>query len=77
MKVNMLKLMTLLYQCGGVAGRSNNAIFSEFYDRISRRGSKKKAIIACAHKILRIVYKILSEQPNRVNKKSSPDVASI
>lgn len=70
-------LKTILYQCGGSAGRSNNTVFSEFYNRISKRGSKKKAIIACAHKILRIVYKILSEQPNRVNKKSSPDVASI
>ena len=57
-------LKTLLYQCSGNAGRSSNIIFSEFYGRISRRGS-----IACAHKILRMVYKFLSEQPNRVNKK--------
>lgn len=63
-------LKTILYQCGGTAGRSNNPTFSEFYDRISRRGSKKKAIIACAHKILRIVYKILSEQTNRENEKT-------
>ena len=63
-------LKTILYRCGGTAGRSNNPTFSEFYDRISRRGSKKKAIIACAHKILRIVYKILSEQTNRENEKT-------
>lgn len=63
-------LKTILYQCGGTAGRSNNPTFSEFYDRISRRGSKKKAIIACAHKILRLVYKILSEQTNRENEKT-------
>lgn len=62
-------LKTILYQCGGAAGRSNHPKFSEFYNRISMRGSKKKAIIACAHKILRIVYKILSEQTNRVPKK--------
>ena len=70
-------LKTILYQCGGTAGRSNNPTFSEFYHRISSRGSKKKAMIACAHKILRIVYKILSEQTNRVNEKSSLDAANI
>ena len=34
--------------------------FSSFYNRISQKGSKMKAIIACAHKILRIIYKQLS-----------------
>lgn len=69
-------LKTILYQCGGSAGRSKNPTFSELYNRISRKGSKKKAIIACAHKILRIVYKILSEQTNRGNEKSSLEAAN-
>lgn len=70
-------LKTILYQCGGSAGRSNNPTFSEFYGRISKRGSKRKAIIACAHKILRIIYKTLSEQTNRAKEKSLLDVANI
>lgn len=69
-------LKTLLYQCGVNAGRSKNPTFSEFYDRVARGGSRKKARIACAHKILRIVYKILLDQTNRVNKKSSPSAAN-
>lgn len=32
----------------------------EFYKRISQRGSNMKAVIACVHKILRIIYKLLS-----------------
>lgn len=70
-------LKTILYQYGGTSGCSNNQTFLEFYDRVSRRGSKKKAIIACAHKILRIVYKILSEQTNRGKEKSSLDATNI
>ena len=31
-----------------------------FYSKISQRGSKMKAVIACAHKLLRIIYKILA-----------------
>ena len=34
--------------------------FNKLYNRISPRGSKMKAVIACAHKILRIIYKLLS-----------------
>ncbi|WP_438782225.1 transposase [Enterococcus sp. DIV0187] len=37
-------LKAILYQYGGTAGRSNNPIFSEFYDRISKRGSKKQLL---------------------------------
>ena len=57
-------LKTILYQCGVSVCRSNNPTFLEFYDRISNWGSKKKAITTRTHKVLRIVYKILSEQTN-------------
>ncbi|WP_161842397.1 transposase [Enterococcus sp. JM4C] len=64
-------LKTILYQCGGTTGCSKSPTFSDLYNRISRKRSKEKAIIACVHRILRIAYKILSDQTNRVNEKSS------
>lgn len=45
---------------GLIAAYSKDPAFSSFYNRIFQRGSKMKAIIACALKILRIVYKLLS-----------------
>ena len=40
------------------------------YNRISQRGSKMKAIIACAHKILRIIYKLLSTKQTYQKEKA-------
>lgn len=57
-------LKRILVLCGGIAGRSNDLVFSSLYNRISNRGSKMKAIVACAHKLLRIIYKILSCKVN-------------
>lgn len=53
-------LKTTLIMCGGLAGRSRDPAFSALYHRVSARGSKMKAIVACGHKLLRIIYKILS-----------------
>lgn len=47
---------------GLIVAHSKNPAFSSFYNRISQRGSKMKAVIACAHKLLRIIYKILATQ---------------
>ena len=40
----------------------NEENFFLFYQRISSRGSKMKAIIACGYKMLRIIYKILAHR---------------
>ena len=45
---------------GMIAGHSKDPAFSSLYNRVSQRGSKMKAVIACAHKLLRIIYKILA-----------------
>ena len=45
---------------GLIAAHSKDPAFSSFYNRISQRVSKMKAVIAYAHKILRIIYKLLS-----------------
>ena len=49
-------LKTALIMSGGLAGRSKDPAFS----RLSGRGSKMKAGVACGHKLLRIIYKVLS-----------------
>lgn len=45
---------------GLIAAHSKDPAFSSLYNRISHRGSKMKAVVACAHKILRVIYKLLS-----------------
>lgn len=52
-------LRTVLYHAGRTAGHSGSVEFSEFFHRIASRGSKQKAVIATAHKILRVIYKTL------------------
>lgn len=54
-------LKTVLISSGGTAGRSRDPAFSTLYHRISAHGSKMKAVVACGHKLLRIIYKVLSE----------------
>ncbi|WP_438838657.1 transposase [Streptococcus pluranimalium] len=55
---------------GLTAGRSKDTAFSSFYNRISQRGSKMKAVIACAHKILRIIYKLLTTHQHYQKEKA-------
>lgn len=49
-----------LTMSGMIAAHSKDKAFSSFYNRIAQRGSKMKAVVACAHKLLRIIYSILS-----------------
>ncbi|MEQ9811126.1 transposase [Streptococcus jiangjianxini] len=49
-----------LILAGLTAGRSKDTAFLSFYNRISQRGSKTKDVIACAHNILKIIYKLLT-----------------
>lgn len=52
-----------------IAAHSKDPAFSSLYKRVSQRGSKMKAVIACAHKLLRIIYKLLStHQPYQQEK---------
>lgn len=56
-------LKTALITSGGMAGRSRDPAFgSLLYYRVSKRGTKMKAVVACGHKLLQIVYKILSDK---------------
>lgn len=63
-------LKIALISSGGTAGRSKDAAFSALYHRMAARGSKMKAIVACAHKLLRIIYKVLSDRVHYETKKA-------
>lgn len=54
-------LKSMLLSSGGMAGRSRDPAFSNLYHRIAAKSSKMKAVGACGHKLLRIIYKVLSE----------------
>lgn len=53
-------IKSILFQAGGTGGRSKDEAFHNLYSRISSRNSRMKAIIACAHKMIRLIYKILT-----------------
>lgn len=59
-----------LFLAGGTAGRSQDLAYSSLYLRVTSRGSKMKAIVACAHKHIRIIYKILTERVPYNEKKA-------
>ncbi|MDB0579428.1 IS110 family transposase [Salinicoccus roseus] len=63
-------LKIVLVASGGMAGRSKDPAFSALYHRMAARGSKMKAIVACAHKLLRIIYKVLSDRVHYETKKA-------
>ena len=55
-------LKTALVTSGGMAGRSRDPAFGSLYHRVASRGTKMKAVVACGHKLLRIIYKILDDK---------------
>ena len=61
---------------GLIVAHSKDNAFSSFYSKISQRGSKMKAVIACAHKLLRIIYKILNT-PRIRQRKSARTEATV
>lgn len=69
-------LKTALISSCGNAGRSKDPAFRSMYYRISSRGSKMKAVVACGHKLLRIIYKILTDKVPYNEKKSTRSAAT-
>ena len=59
-----------LTMSGLIASHSKDSAFSSIYSKISQRGSKMKAVIACAHKFLRIIYKLLSTKQTYQKEKA-------
>ena len=63
-------LKQALTMSGLIAAHSKDPAFSSFYNRISQRGSKTQSVFACAHKILRIIYKLLSTKQTYQTEKA-------
>jgi hypothetical protein len=53
-------LRAVLCQVAWVVAHTKDTHLSAFYHRIARRRGKKKAIVAVAHKLLVIIYHVLS-----------------
>ena len=58
-----------LTMSGLIVAHSKDPAFSSFYNRISQRGSKMKAVITCEHQLLRIITKFSQHTKNTTNKK--------
>ncbi len=52
-------LKAALCRAGIIAGRSNSEVFRSYYHNLSQRMPKAKAVVAVAHKLLRVIYKLL------------------
>ena len=66
-----------LTMLGLIAAHSKDNAFSSFYSKISQRGSKMKAVISCAHKILRIIYKTTNHSPTLSKRKGIRTEATV
>lgn len=63
-------MKTALTSSGGIAGRSRDLAFSSLYHRLCNRRSKLETVVACGHKLIKIIYKILSEKVSYDEKKA-------
>ena len=61
---------SILDYCWNDWVQSKNVSFLSLYLRVSQRGSKMKAIVACAHKTFRIIYKLLSTKQTYQKEKA-------
>jgi transposase len=68
-------LRTVLVQVAWSASHTKGTILSANYRRWSKRMGKKKALVALAHKILVVVYKLLKDQVNYQERWTEPKAA--
>lgn len=54
-------LRTILIECAHAAAKTRGTYLGEYYRQVARRRGKKKAIVAVAHKILTIVWQLLTD----------------
>jgi transposase len=68
-------LRTILVQVAWSASHTKNTIFSATYRRWTKRMGKKKALVALAHKILGVIYKLLKERTHYQERYTAPEAA--
>lgn len=67
-------LTTILVECAGAAVRTKGCHLADKFKRLRARLGYKKALMAIAHKLLRIIYRILGEERNyREPEPTKPD----
>lgn len=52
----------VITECAWAASRTKNTYFSQRYKRPAARRGKKRALVALAHEILKIVYHVLKDK---------------
>jgi transposase len=68
-------LRTVLVQVAWSASHTKKTIFSATYRRWARRLGKKRALVALAHKILVVIYKLLKDQTVYEERWTAPEPA--
>ena len=52
----------VITECAWAASRTKNTFFAQRYKRLAARRGKKRALMALAHEILKVVYHVLKEK---------------
>lgn len=68
-------LRTVLVQVAWSASHTKRTIFSETYRRWAKRLGKKKALVALAHKLIVVIYKLLTDQTTYQERYTPPTPA--
>jgi transposase len=68
-------LRTVLVQVAWSASHTKDTIFSVTYRRWIKRMGKKKALVALAHKILVVIYKLLKDRTHYQERYTAPEAA--
>jgi transposase len=68
-------LRTLLVQVAWAAVHSRRTIFGALYGRWVKRMGKKKALVAVAHKILALLYRLLKDETDYQERLTPPQAA--
>jgi transposase len=69
-------LRAVLVQVAWAAVRQKGTLFGAQYRRWVKRMGQKKALVAVAHKILAVIYELLTEEVDYVERLASPPAAS-
>jgi transposase len=67
-------LRVLLVQCAWAASRSKGTALQALYQRLVGRRGKKRALVAVAHRLVRIIYNVLKK--GQVYQERGPDEAT-
>jgi transposase len=67
-------LRVLLVQCAWAASRSKGTALQALYQRLVGRRGKKRALVAVAHRLVRIIYNVL--QKGQAYQERGPDYAT-